>query len=242
MSSKALRGPRVWIVSGPSGSGKTTLCAALLRDPFWKRRLLRSVSVTTRPLRPQERQGKDYTRISEAAFLGLLKKKALLEHETIFGAYYGTPRAVLSKAGRQHKDVLLCIDVKGAQTVRRNLGCARVTSIFVVPPDIQALKRRLCRRSTEGKKDIEKRLKRVKIELSHMGQYDYVVVNDVFDEALNQLKAILAAKSCEGAGRPNKADRLARPARCEPGRWRRSAAAKLLVSRTKPLVGRIRPI
>ncbi|MFB3919683.1 guanylate kinase [Candidatus Velamenicoccus archaeovorus] len=204
MSNKALQGPRVWIVSGPSGSGKTTLCAALLRDPFWKRRLLRSVSATTRPLRPQEKQGRDYTRISEAAFLGLLKKKAFLEYEKIFGAYYGTPRAVLTRAGRRHKDVLLCIDVKGAQTVRRNLGRARVTSIFVVPPDIQALKRRLCRRSTEGKKDIEKRLKRVKIELSHMGQYDYVVVNDVFDEALDQLKAILAAKSCEVAVAANK--------------------------------------
>jgi guanylate kinase len=198
MSNKALQGPRVWIVSGPSGSGKSTLCAALLRDPFWKKRLLRSVSVTTRPLRPQEKQGTDYTRISEAAFLGLLKKKALLEHEKIFGAYYGTPRAVLARAAREKKDVLLCIDVKGAQNVRRSLGRSRVASIFVVTPRIQALKRRLCRRSTEGKKDIEKRLKRVKIELSHMGQYDYIVVNDVFDEALNQMKAILKAKLCEG--------------------------------------------
>jgi guanylate kinase len=213
MSNKIRRALRVWVVSGPSGSGKTTLCAALLRDPFWKKRLMRSVSVTTRPLRPQERQGRDYTRISEAAFLGLLKKKAFLEYEKIFDAYYGTPRAVLAQAARQRKDVLLCIDVKGAQTVRRNLGRARVTSIFVVPPDIEALKQRLCRRSTEDKKDIEKRLKRVKIELSHMRQYDYIVVNDVFDEALNQLKAILAAKSCEVAGRTNKFGRLAGLAR-----------------------------
>jgi guanylate kinase len=213
MSNKALRGPTVWIVSGPSGSGKTTLCAALLQDPFWRKRLLRSVSVTTRPLRPQEKQGRDYTHISEAAFLGQLKKKALLEHEKIFGAYYGTPRAVLARAAREKKDVLLCIDVKGAQTVRRRLGCMRVVSIFVVTPRIQALKRRLCRRSTEGKKDIEKRLKRVKIELSHMGQYDYIVVNDVFDEALNQMKAILTAKLCEAAGRTNKFNRLAGLAR-----------------------------
>lgn len=200
MSNRPFRKPRVWIVSGPSGSGKTTLCAALFQDPFWKKRLLRSVSVTTRPLRPQEKQGRDYVGISEAAFLGLLKKKALLEHEKIFGAYYGTPRAVLDRAGRQKKDVLLCIDVKGAQAVRRGLGGARVTAIFVVTPRIQALKRRLCRRSTEGKKDIEKRLKRVKIELSHIREYDYIVVNDVFDEALSQMKAILTAKLCEVKG------------------------------------------
>ncbi|MDD5019680.1 MAG: guanylate kinase [Candidatus Omnitrophica bacterium] len=189
--------PRVWIVSGPSGSGKTTLCEALLRDPFWEKRLLRSVSVTTRPLRPREKQGRDYTRIPEAAFLELLKKKAFLEHEKIFGAFYATPRSILEKAGRQKKDVLLCIDVKGAATVRRVLGRSRVTSIFVVTPGARALVRRLRQRSTESKKDIEKRLRRVKIELCHMKRYDYIVINDVFDEALGKIKAILTAKSCE---------------------------------------------
>jgi guanylate kinase len=190
-SKKKSFAPRVWIVSGPSGSGKTTLCLGLLKDPFWKKRLLRSVSVTTRVLRPGEKQGRDYTRIPEPEFRALLKKRAFLEHEKIFDAYYGTPRAITERARQEHKDVLLCIDVKGAQTVRRRLGRTRVRSIFVETPCTGTLAQRLRRRSTEDKKDIEKRLRRVKIEFSHRKDYDYIVVNDVFKKALKKMKLIL---------------------------------------------------
>ncbi|MFA5039154.1 MAG: guanylate kinase [Candidatus Omnitrophota bacterium] len=197
MSSNAAAGPLVWIVSGPSGSGKTTLCQALLRDPFWKKRIMRSVSYTTRALRPQEKNGHDYRRVTPDEFRKMAGRKAFLEYEKIFGSYYGTPRSVLEEARRRKKDVLLCIDVKGARTVRRQLGRCRVFSIFLLTPQPGALSLRLKGRSTEGKKDIEKRLKRVKIELSHMKQYDYIVVNDRIQEALRKIKSILTAKMCE---------------------------------------------
>jgi guanylate kinase len=190
MSNKHRRFPRVWIVSGPSGSGKTTLCEALLRDRFWKKRLLKSVSFTTRKLRAGEKQGRDYRAISQEQFVRLLKRKAFLEHEKIFGFYYGTPKAVLDEALRKNKDLLLSIDVRGAQTVRKFLGKSAV-SIFILPPKLKTLSERLKSRSTESKIDIATRLRRVKIELSYVKKYDYVVVNDDFDEALKKLKAII---------------------------------------------------
>lgn len=196
MSNKARSNHRIWIISGPSGSGKTTLCDALLKDPFWGRRLLKSVSYTTRPKRPGEVAGKDYVHISREKFLELLKRRAFLEHERIFGFYYGTPKKAVSDAAETGKGLILCIDVKGARTVRRFFK-QKAVSIFILPPHLKALTQRLKARSTESKKDIEKRLKRVKIELSSAREYDYCVVNDDLDDALARLKAIFMAKECE---------------------------------------------
>jgi len=196
MLSKGDRNLRVWIVSGPSGSGKTSLCDALLQDKFWKKRLLKSVSCTTRPMRKGEKEGEDYAHVTKEAFLKLIKQNALLEHEEIFGFYYGTPKSAVNEARAQGKDLLLCIDVKGARSVRRYFG-KNAASIFILPPDTEVLAQRLKKRSTENKKDIEKRLKRVKIELSLKKEYDYIVVNDDFDEALKKIKAILLAKASE---------------------------------------------
>lgn len=197
MLSKGDRTHRVWIVSGPSGSGKTSLCDALLEDKFWQKRLLKSVSCTTRPMRKGEVEGKDYAHVTKEKFLELIKKGALLEHEEIFGFYYGTPKSIINEADIQGKDLLLCIDVKGARSVRGYFG-KKAASIFILPPDVEVLAQRLKKRSTENKKDIEKRLKRVKIELSLKKEYDYIVVNDDFEEALKKIKAILLAKASEG--------------------------------------------
>lgn len=193
MSNRTKKGFRVWIISGPSGSGKTTLCGALLKDGFWKRRLMKSVSVTTRPRRGGEVSGKDYVHITPEKFLSCLKRRAFLEHERIFGFYYGTPKKAVRDAQRAGKDLLLCIDVKGAQTLRR-IFKKQAVSVFILPPRIKTLSERLRKRSTEGKKDIEKRLKRVKIELSLASQYDYCIVNDDFHDALGKIKAILLAQ------------------------------------------------
>lgn len=197
MSNRVRRTFKVWIISGPSGSGKTTLCDALLKDDHWKPRLVKSVSYTTRPKRPGEVEGRDYVHIGREDFLRLAGQRAFLEQEEIFGAYYGTPKKAVEDAKKAGKDLILCIDVKGARSVRRFFGKS-ATSIFIVPPHIGALNERLNKRSTESKKDIEKRLKRVKIELSLAKEYDYVVVNDDFSDALKKIKAILLAKSCEG--------------------------------------------
>lgn len=187
----------VWIVSGPSGSGKTTLCEALLKDPFWRKRIVRSVSYTTRPLRPGEKEGRDYVCVPPEKFRRLRAQGAFLESEKIFGFYYATPKKAVREAAAAQKDLLLSVDVKGAQSVRSFFKKDAV-SIFILPPHLGALSERLVKRSTEDKKDIAKRLKRVKIELSRMKDYDYIVVNDEFQEALNKLKSILTATRCEG--------------------------------------------
>jgi guanylate kinase len=194
MSNKAPKAFRVWIVSGPSGSGKTTLCEALLKDVFWKKRLTKSVSVTTRPRRAGEVNGEDYCFITPQAFVAGLKGRGFLEYERIYGFYYGTPKKAVRDAQRAGKDLLLCIDVKGAQTLRRVFK-KQAVSVFILPPHIKTLSERLKKRSTEGKKDIEKRLKRVKIELSLASQYDYCIVNDDFQDALKKIKAVFLAQT-----------------------------------------------
>lgn len=196
MLNKTKAKDRIWIVSGPSGSGKTTLCDALLKDPFWGRRLLKSVSYTTRPKRSGEVEGKDYVHISREKFMEFLRRRSFLEHERIFDHYYGTPKKAVLDAAKAGRGLILCIDVKGARTVRRFFK-QKAVSIFILPPHLEALTQRLRARSTESKKDIEKRLKRVKIELSQAKEYDYCVVNDDLGEALARLKAIFMAKECE---------------------------------------------
>jgi guanylate kinase len=193
MSSRASGPGRVWIVSGPSGSGKTSLCEALLRDRFWRRRLMKSVSFTTRPKRPGEREGRDYRHISTEGFRRLIRERAFLEHEKIFGFYYGTPKKNIADARSAGKDLLLCIDVKGARTVRKFLK-NRARSIFILPPGIEALSERLHKRATDDKKDIVLRMRRVKMELSYRKDYDDVVVNDDFGAALKKMKDILRAE------------------------------------------------
>jgi guanylate kinase len=196
MSNSQKKEFRVWIISGPSGSGKTTLTDALLKNDRWRSRLIRSVSYTTRLKRAGEVEGKDYTHVTPGRFRGLLKQGAFLEHEQIFGSYYGTPKKAVQDAKKAGRDLVLCIDVKGARKVRQFFG-KNAVSIFILPPHVDALSERLKKRSTENKKDIEMRLKRVKIELSLAREYDYIVVNDDFSEALKKIKAILVAKSCE---------------------------------------------
>jgi guanylate kinase len=192
MSSRRL--PRVWIVSGPSGSGKTTLVAALLKDKVWGKRLLKSVSYTTRPLRAGEKAGRDYVFVTKAVFDRLARTNGLLEYERIFDHAYGTSARILDDAQKKGRDAVLAIDVKGARTVKKKLG-ARAVSIFIMPPSPQVLRERLSRRSTEGKKEIEKRLRRVKIETAYAREYDFVVVNDRLSDALAALKAILTVTS-----------------------------------------------
>jgi guanylate kinase len=196
MSSRPQAPVLTWIISGPSGSGKTSLVEALLKDPYWRGCLIKSVSVTTRALRNGEAQGRDYVTVEKAAFRSLARHGAFLEYERIFGFYYGTPKKIIDVARRENKDALFCIDVKGAAAVRRVLK-KNVFSIFIMPPSQKALLERLAGRGTETKKEIEKRLRRVRIEISRAKDYDYVVVNDRFDAALEKIKAILTAKRCE---------------------------------------------
>ena len=181
---------KLFVVSAPSGSGKTTLCGKLLKDHLG---LTRSVSMTTRPPRPGERRGIDYRFVSEKRFRDTIKKNGFLEHEENFGCLYGTPKKFIESSIRKGKSVLLSIDVKGATKVRKQYPEGSVL-IFIMPPSLDALKKRLLGRKSEDKKAIAARLKLARREMSHKNQYDYTVVNDRLNAAYKRLKGIVIAE------------------------------------------------
>jgi guanylate kinase len=178
---------KIFIISAPSGSGKTTLCRKLIRD---KKDLFRSVSVTTRRPRPAERNGKDYHFITKARFKEMIKDKAFLEYEDNFGNFYGTPREPVDKAIGEGRDVLLSIDVKGAMKVKRAYP-DKSALIFILPPSMAVLKRRLHLRMADAKAAMAKRLKIAEREMSYKGRYDYRIVNDNLETAYRKLKGII---------------------------------------------------
>jgi guanylate kinase len=179
------------VISAPSGSGKTTLCRMLLREDS---DVVRSVSLTTRPIRSGEEEGEDYYFIPERSFIYKKKKGELLESARVHGYYYGTPRRFVEKLLQQGKDVLLAIDVQGALQVRGKYSDSIL--IFLLPPSLRQLKERLLKRGREGRHEIEGRIKASRRELKQIKRYDYLVINDRLKKALCQLKAILVAERC----------------------------------------------
>ena len=190
---RARRPGRVFVISSPSGGGKTTVVNRIRAQ---LPRLVRSISVTTRPLRRGERRGRDYRFVSPEAFRRLRRAGRLLEWARVHGAWYGTPkRPVLQALARGH-DVVLSIDVQGARQIRRTLG-ARAVLVFLVPPSLEQLRRRLLRRRTESPAAIRKRIAAAKRELACAAWYDYQVVNDRLEQTVEQVKAIIARGGCE---------------------------------------------
>lgn len=182
---------RIFIISAPSGSGKTTLCSRLLKSGVG---LKRSISVTTRPRRTSEVNGRDYYFVTKADFKKGIRENRFLEWTRTYGWYYGTPKKFVNNLLRNGRDVLLSIDVKGAVKVRRQYP--KSVLIFVLPPSLKELKERLKRRNSDDKKEIEKRLKIVKREIGFIRRYDYIVVNDNVEKAVGKLKAIIIAERC----------------------------------------------
>jgi guanylate kinase len=179
---------RLFVISGPSGCGKTTLCSCLLRqDPG----LCRSVSVTTRDMRKPETQGIDYIYTCEKDFKKQIAKGAFLEHAKVFGKHYGTPRAFIQDAINRNRDVLLNIDVQGAAQVQKKVKNAVL--IFILPPSMGELKKRLSRRSSDTREQVRKRLAIARRELQAIGQYDFYVINDRLPAAVKTLQCIIEA-------------------------------------------------
>jgi guanylate kinase len=178
---------KVFIVSAPSGCGKTTLCKKLLKD---KLKLHQSVSITTRPPRRGERNGADYFFISAEEFIRMIDAKELLEYEENFGFLYGTPKKAVEELLQKGRNVLLSIDVKGAINVRKSYPQNSVL-IFVMPPSMEELKKRLESREADTAKAILNRLKVAKQEVACKDKYDYVVVNDSLNAAYKKLKEII---------------------------------------------------
>lgn len=180
---------KIVILSGPSGSGKTTLHQKLLESPAFKRKLVRSLSATTRPPRSGEKNGRDYLFLSKDEFVARQEAGEFLESMKVFDNYYGTPKDKVDAALARGQNVLLCIDVKGAAHVSRQRKEA--LKIFIKTPTLADLKKRLQKRGTENAASLKLRLKIAKDELKEAPAYDYVVVNDSLHQAYRELASIL---------------------------------------------------
>jgi guanylate kinase len=178
------------IVSSPSGAGKTSLCRRLMADHPG---LELSVSVTTREPRPGEVDGREYHFVSPEAFQDLVAKDLLLEWAEVHGNRYGSPRAPVEAALASGRDVLFDIDWQGARDVAIRAG-RDVVRVFVLPPSIQELRRRLYARAQDKADVIERRVEKAKSEIEHWGEYDYVIVNEDFDRSYADLAHIYHAE------------------------------------------------
>ena len=182
----------LFIISAPSGSGKTTLCTRLVESVD---SLYRSISMTTRAPRPGEKDGMDYIFIEKPEFIKRLNKNEFLEWAKVFGEYYGTPKKHITHMLKRGSDLLLSIDVQGAMKIKRLKLDA--VYIFILPPSIAMLKERLVNRSTDSKEAIRGRLHIAKKEIASSQKYDYVIVNNRLEPALDNLRAIIIAERCK---------------------------------------------
>ncbi|MFA6078432.1 MAG: guanylate kinase [Candidatus Omnitrophota bacterium] len=188
---------KLFIISAPSGCGKTTLCKKLLEDDLG---LVHSTSATTRPPRSGEKNGVDYHFLSEKKFEEMAEAGAFLEYEKNFGYSYGTPKKAIEKDLKKGRSILLSIDVKGAMRIKRIYPDDSVL-IFILPPSITALKKRLLSRRSDGEDAISTRLNLAKKEMEYKDRYQYRIVNDRLDTAYRKLKNIILdeiRQSCEG--------------------------------------------
>jgi guanylate kinase len=191
MSQGAIRRRGILLVlSSPSGAGKTTITRALVAaDP----QLSVSVSVTTRPPRSGEVDGKHYHFISEARFDQMVQAGELLEHALVFGHSYGTPRAPIMAALDAGTDIITDIDWQGTQQLQEKAP-ADLASVFILPPSLGALEERLRSRAQDSEQVVKTRMAKSSDEMSHWAEYDYVIVNFDLDDSVRQVRAILAAE------------------------------------------------
>jgi guanylate kinase len=178
------------VLSSPSGAGKTTISRELLaRDGG----LVMSVSVTTRPRRPGEKEGRDYRFIDPTSFNLMVNRRELLEHAKVFGHYYGTPRAPVEEALAEGRDVVFDIDWQGTQQLKQTARDDLV-SVFILPPSMAELDRRLHTRARDPEDVVAARMAKVVDEVSHWAEYDYIIVNREVEESVRNVQSILAAE------------------------------------------------
>ncbi|MDP5306014.1 guanylate kinase [Paracoccus spongiarum] len=179
------------ILSSPSGAGKSTLARRLMA---WDDSLRFSVSATTRAPRPGEIDGQHYHFTSPDSFRALVAEGQMLEHAEVFGNLYGSPRAPVEAAMREGRDTLFDVDWQGGQQIRASALGGHVVSIFVLPPSLPELERRLRGRGQDSDAVIAGRMQKSRAEISHWAEYDYVLVNDDLDATEARLRAILTAE------------------------------------------------
>ena len=180
---------RLFVISGPSGTGKGTICRELLKDI----RNEFSVSMTTREPREGEEHGREYFFVSHEEFIENINRNNFLEYATVFDNYYGTPKDIVLKKLEKGRNVILDIDVQGGLQVKEAMPEAVL--IFLLPPSLAALRSRLENRGTETPEKIEKRLNKALDEIKFIGEYDYMVVNDVREDAVSDVRSIMTAEA-----------------------------------------------
>lgn len=183
----------LYTIAAPSGAGKTSLVNALLNDG--DKHLCVSISHTTRPKRPAETDGVNYHFVDRQRFLNMRNNGDFLESAEVFGNLYGTSRAWVQDQLNRGLDVILEIDWQGAEQVRRQIQPTK--SIFILPPSLATLRDRLTSRGQDNVDVIEHRMQLARNEISHYGEADYLVINDQFDAALDDLRAIVRAARLE---------------------------------------------
>ncbi len=177
------------VISGPSGTGKGTVCKKLLSE---RKNVKYSVSATTRKPREGEVEGKNYFFVSESQFLDMLEKDALIEWDKYCDNYYGTPKAYVDECVDKGMDVILEITVEGALEIKQKYP--ECVLIFIIPPSLEELRRRIESRNTECCDVIEKRLMNATNELKYVSKYDYLILNDSIDDAVLNIQKVLDAE------------------------------------------------
>ncbi|MCF8511722.1 MAG: guanylate kinase [Rhodobacteraceae bacterium] len=191
------------ILSSPSGAGKSTLARRLME---WDPTLRFSVSATTRNPRPGEEDGREYYFKSRTAFEDMVKSGDMLEHAEVFGNLYGSPKGPVEAAMKDGRDTLFDIDWQGGQQIRNSALGRDVVSVFVLPPSIAELERRLRGRAQDSDEVIAGRMEKSLSEISHWAEYDYVIVNSDIDKAFNELLTILQAERMRRDRQPGLAE------------------------------------
>ena len=178
------------VLSSPSGAGKTSLSRKLLEK---NKNLFLSISFTTRPPRPLEVNESDYFFVDEKKFFDMLNKDEFLEHAKVFDFYYGTPKKPVINALKSGKDILFDIDWQGTQQLMNSVQDDLV-KIFVLPPSAKELEKRLLKRNQDTDETVKNRMSKASDEISHYAEYDYIIINEDFDESLEKINSILIAE------------------------------------------------
>ncbi|RBP39181.1 guanylate kinase [Garciella nitratireducens] len=179
------------VISGPSGAGKGTVCKALLKEV---RNLNISVSMTTRKPRIGEIEGVNYYFVQENEFKKMIKEGELLEYAKVYDNYYGTPKNKVLEKLKHGEDVILEIDIQGALKVKSQFP--EGVFIFIVPPSMEELKNRIKKRGTETEEEVTKRFQSSYKEINYISKYNYIVINDDIEKAVERIKSIIIAEKC----------------------------------------------
>ena len=187
------------VLSSPSGAGKTSLSRELLKN---NTNLFLSISYTTRPARPSEVDKSDYCFVDDKKFNKMLESDEFLEYAKVFDHYYGTPKAPITEALDSGKDILFDIDWQGTQQLMNSLQDDLI-KVFILPPSAKELEKRLLKRNQDTDIIVKKRMSKASNEISHYAEYDYIIINEDFDDSLRKIEAILIAESLKRSRQTN---------------------------------------